>query len=551
MSCDATDEGNGVEVKFSVTDRYDYNSFRHEAQEVFRWFKLIPKITGIEDFSVQAEVFKERDIAPGVHYRNSNHYGGSIAIMGNIAYPLNKISEPRKYFGDLATLLDCGLALEFDIGELDFAASREELSYVPVTIASIKRKLEALNANLAIHVANKANAIDNFWLRAVYLQQHAHENLFKAAVEKYVADTKFPLYDTTAYYGRKSFKFTVDKLLKDKGFTISSFSARNGSTHKHTGGSDYINGNYVKVVEMEVAADAVFVFNDLKTGCVARARYHYANHNGGKHATVYCVDHNGATPEEKEAAFDAFMLELYTPPTIVKASTLEKQVRSKPTSSSGIMIMGLKSQCRRGYADSYTFRPITEPIDDNQTYYYVLLNNYQPVREDGTEIFVHSLKEQMDNCGVPAISDIRVYGVRKSRSKEIQELDNWIPLEDKLKEETAKVGDRQIANLVAAEMLDHYSTRIYTNKNVAKMVGSTSDYAIYTAKYGGITRATGNVSQLVSLCGAYGKSVQVDTVKKEIEDMKKDLYLKYPLLKYLNNASEQEIAEYIKLIDSI
>jgi hypothetical protein len=545
MSCDATDEGNGVEVKFSVTDRYDYNSFRHEAQEVFCWFKLVPKITGTDEFQIQPEIFREQNIVPGVHYRNSH---GSIAIMGNIAYSLNKISEPRKYFGDLAYLLECNLAIEFNIGELDFAASREELSYVPLTISSIKKKLEFLNSNLVVHLAEKANAIDNLWLRAVYLYTKLSENLFRSAVIKYVADTKFPLFDDKNCYGKKSFKYSINDLLAKKGFTINAFGLSNGKVYNTGINSDYINGNYVKILNIPVDSNVVFVFNDLKTGCQSRSRYHYANHHNGP-ATVYCVDHNGSTPEEKEAAFNAFMVELYNPPNIVKASSLQKQVRAKPVSTSGITRMELKALCRSGYEGSYTFRPITDEIDDNQTYYYVLLNGYRPIKEDGTTFNVYKLKELMDNCGIKNITNINVYGVRKSRAKEIQELDNWIPLEDKIREETAKVADKQIISLVATDMLDNYSTRVYTKANVAKMVGPTSDYAVYMAKYGSIPRSSGNVSQLVELCGTYGKTVQVDRVKKEIIDTKNDLYKKYPLLKYLHIVPENEVADYIKLID--
>jgi len=37
------------------------------------------------------------------------------------------------------------------------------------TIDSIKRKLEALNAQLSIHLAAEADAIENLWDRAIFL----------------------------------------------------------------------------------------------------------------------------------------------------------------------------------------------------------------------------------------------------------------------------------------------------------------------------------------------------------------------------------------------
>ena len=212
MSEELTDLGNGVEVKFSVTDRSDYNTFRQEAQNVFAWFKLQPIITG-NSLKVEPVTFKERDIVPGVHVCQ-DRYSESVAIMGNIMYPLRDLPQPEKHFGDLASLLRCNLALEFDIGELDFAASREQLSYIPLTLASIKRKLEMLNANLATHLAVKADAIPHPWHRAEFLCKEYDSRLYKAAVVKYVVDTKFLLFDAKKYHGQYEF------VLIEKSFQI-------------------------------------------------------------------------------------------------------------------------------------------------------------------------------------------------------------------------------------------------------------------------------------------------------------------------------------------
>ncbi len=122
-----------------------------------------------------------------------------------------------------------------------------------------------------------------------------------------------------------------------------------------------------------------------------------------------------------------------------------------------------------------------------------------------------------------------------------------------MKEETAKISDTHVTSLVIAEMLDSYYNKVYTNKKVAKMVGPDSDYAKYVTDIGGVPRVQGNVVQLVSLCGAYGKSVKVEAVRKKIADTKENLYKKYPLLKIIKEGNggvtEQEIADYIKLVD--
>lgn len=547
MSEELTDEGNGVEVKFSVTDRYDYNSFIYESQEVFKWFRNQPKIIGV-NFNYSKPDYKEQNIVPGVHILNG---GNSMALMGNIAYPLSKISEPEKHFGDLAGLLSCNLLLEFGIGELDFAASREELSYVPLTINSIKRKLEELNKNLVAHFSAKADAIVDEWSRAEFLYVESRSKLYSTAVKQYATDTKFPLYDPTAYYGKKTFKYTV-KDLTDRGISISAFQTASGTSRGKIGnGNEYIGNAYVNTMSIPVDSAVIIVINDLKTGCESRARYHYTKLRRSQ-ASVYCVSHNDADMAVRQVEYDKLIAELHNPPTIIKASELDKRepVKREPLSNSGIAYMSLKQSSRYGYPESYMWSPAQGQLDDTTKYYYVCLNGYQPETLDGKTFNVIHLRALMDNSGVPDISNIVIYGVRKNRIKDIKDRPNWIWVEEKLKEETAKVSDAHVKGLVAASILDHYSVKPYTDSRVINKISPDSDYAKFTKECNSIKRATGNVAELVELCSKYGKAVQAEAVKKKLEDSKILVIAKYPLVQHVGGASANDIADYITMIDN-
>jgi hypothetical protein len=556
MSVELTDEGNGVEVKFSVTDRGDYQSFRNEAHNVFTWFEHKPTIIGVDNFIHKNIEYAEKDIVPGVHARvvddPYNRGVGSMALMGNIAYPLNNIPDAPKNIGSAATLLECGLVLEFGIGDLDFAASREQLSYVPLTMNSIKQKLEELNANLAKHLAVKADAITSEWERAFFLQSEFRTKLYSSAVKKYVVDTKFPLFGDHCN-GVKIFDHTVEDLT-NRGLEIRAFRSSRGSFQKISEYSAYAKNSvtgtsqYVKSWQIPVDKSIVLILNDIKTGCVARARYHFNKEDTS--AQIYCISHNSPDLKIRQAEYDKLVAELHNPPKIIKTSELRKQERVKPVSTQGILYIHKKSG--RQSRDSYTWEPYTAALDENETYYYVSLKNHEAVGKDGKSVNLFNIKAQMHECGVTDISDIKILGVRKNRIKEIQGLDNWIWFEEKLKEETAKISDNHIASLVVAEMLDSYYNRVYTNQKVAKLVGPDSDYAKYVETYGNVKRVTGNVTQLVSLCGMYGKAVHVEVVKKKIEDTKKALYKKYPLLKFMADNRDIEpvhVAQYIILID--
>lgn len=546
---------NGVEVKFSVTNRCDFYSFKNEAQEVFSWFKHHPTIIGSLDYQPIQFNYKEKDIIPGVHIKADNGYDSHcMAVMGNIAYPLSKMPEPLKHLGNLIELLNCGLVMEFNIGELDFAASREELSYVPSTLKNIKKKLEQVNENLVDHLTKKANAISCEWARAEYLVQESRSKIFRAAVIKYLADTKFELYDPTAYYGQKTFYFPASDLMK-RNLSIQMFRVTGGTVNKIGESSHTINNTYVSCMTISVSKDIIIVLNDLKTGCLSRARYHYANHNNNKGCTVVCISHSDTDLAIRDLEYLKIIQELHNPPIVVKASSLEKQVREKSLTTQGIMTLQLKSGCSGGHYNNYMWAPYNEKIDDNIIYNFVYLNNHTAIYEDGTLFDMYGLKSLMDQSGINDISKIQVFGVRKSRAKEINEYDNWVWIEEILKTEIAKVSDEHIISLMAHELLDTYYEKVYTSQTVAKFVGVDSYYAKFVREIAGIKRVTGNVVQLATLCDKYGKTVKIEEIKTRIREAKDLLYRKYPLLQLLRydsltvTVTEKDIANYIIMID--
>jgi hypothetical protein len=439
------------------------------------------------------------------------------------------------------------------------------LSYVPLTLDSIYKKLQILNVNLVKHITEKVAEIENGWMKACYLHEQLHESLFNEAVKKFVTDTKFPLITFTGscYGSVKSFVFPVSDLT-ERGLSIIGFRSSGGQASRIHSHSDYIdNGKgskeYKLVHTIEVCKDMVIVLNDLKTGCSVRARHHFnlmmtPGRQAMKNATVLCLSHDSEDWATREKEYNKFLKEIHNPPAIIKASELEKPVKAKPLSSTGIMYIRTKAQARVGNEESYTWESYKEEIDENTTYYYVALNGHKALSRDGEkEINLFQVKAWMDLCGVEAISKIKILGVRKSRIKELSELDNWVWFEDKLKEETVKVSDKTVTNMILAEMFDGYYNRVYTNTKVAKMVEADSFYAKYVDAYGNaVKRNNGNSTVLSKLCEQYGKSVQVEKLKKKIEDDKKELFVRYPLLKLIRNESDisvKEAADYINMVD--
>ena len=163
MSTHESTDPTGVEIKFSIEDKNDFYKFIQESADILKYFKVRPIQTGAT-LSIHTVKYVTKDIIPGVH--TVEYQRSSVAIMGNIAYPIGIPSTDTK-LGDLSSLLECGLEMNFGIGELDFQASREGLSYIPQTVDNIVKKLTELNDKITLQIATETDVIENMWEKRI------------------------------------------------------------------------------------------------------------------------------------------------------------------------------------------------------------------------------------------------------------------------------------------------------------------------------------------------------------------------------------------------
>lgn len=125
-----TDE-TGIEISIP-TKATDNNIFKDRAAKLFQHFKIKPKIN-------MTIPILERVLQGENWYLAKDSNGnriGPLAIMGNIAYPINT-TVLDKLPKNLKSLLEAGLCLELDIGDVTMSASRESLEYLPHTIKTL------------------------------------------------------------------------------------------------------------------------------------------------------------------------------------------------------------------------------------------------------------------------------------------------------------------------------------------------------------------------------------------------------------------------------
>ncbi len=557
MTTEDTEEPSGVEVRFSVNDYYDYSKFRDEARHVYTYFKLRPVVSGATNFEFRNVEYDTQNIIPGVHsYRDGRR---SVAIMGNIAYPI-EVPNAEQTLGDLRQLLGCGLELHFAIGELDFQASREGLSYIPQTIDSIKRKLEALNAQLTVHIAKEADAIANLWDRAIYLQKKYHMGLWGTAVKKYVADTKLSTFDDNRYGGTRTFKIGIDELANKYNIVVRGFNyakhtkaypnRKADTEHKQRPGGGYDILHYWGIT---VEDRVQFIVNDTNVGAAERAKFHFRTTKPENSSTVFILDKADKT---KDMNTKAFFKAIANPPKDkrVLASTLQKKERADSTLGKNVTILALQERGSGGY---YREREMVwrdagkaDSFDAAQTYYYLPLSGFEVQSKYGS-IDVKQFYNDLKDCGIDGLKTT-IYGVRKGDIEFIRTQSNWVNVEEHIAKELSKPIDNKLVMSLVLQAIDNHSNIKYNSTVVSVIADAKSPYKVFVEKLKGFEKIRYNEQSLNRLCQRYASGVSFNP-EAQVQQYVKECHAlnnRYPLLTYLRSVPAGELAEYINMIDT-
>jgi hypothetical protein len=563
MMQEPTDEPSGVEVKFSVNDRYDFDKFRQEARVVYKHFALRPVIAGNQEFHFVDAEYESRDIVPGVH--SFKDRSGSAAIMGNIAYPIDIPNADGSIPPELKQMLACGLEMHFGIGELDFQASREGLSYIPETVAAIKRKLEQVNAALTVVIAKEADAIENLWDRAVFLHRKKEHRLWTAAVFKYAQDTALTTYDNKQYSRLKTFEFKVEDLAANYNIQIRQLhqTRHNKAVSNGKSTTEYAdnhaknaNGHYITWQEWHIPVDDTchFIINDLKTGAAERARYHYKEVGCDVYSrAIWILEKADKT---KEMDLKSFFAAIQEPPTARRfaASTLKQ--RERENMGRNVSILKLERRGGGGYRrdeQDMVWRAAgdTSKFVDTETYYYVPLSGFTMLSAKG---YTSGKELHEDVKSLPGLFNGEIYGVRKSDIEEIKKKPNWKNFEEHIVEKlAAKDNSKLLMSLVKSGLEKADILGFVNNRMVLDNIDANSPYAKLISMFVKVDKFTGNRYNIDRLFRKFAPSANLspDALVTKYQTELDAVNSRYPLLSKLSTyrVEASDIAEYISLID--
>lgn len=154
-----TTEPNGLEVTVPV-ETVDMQKFYEEAKFVYRTFKTRPNIVG-----AQITFDDAKSVISGSCWDLYKGSGTPVAVMGNVAYPLNGAKAVVNY--RYHKFLDANFVIHFTIGEVDIPPAREALSYDKATVANLEAKLEKIQNEFNTEISKSLDGCATMWDAAV------------------------------------------------------------------------------------------------------------------------------------------------------------------------------------------------------------------------------------------------------------------------------------------------------------------------------------------------------------------------------------------------
>jgi len=209
-----TGEPSGMEIKVSVPDA-EIESYFADAGEVYKYFSIKPQFAGRtpiiseDEPNLKGSNWYTTDI-----YRNrySASYDTKV-VMGGVAYPIS-FSEVKNLGETADKLAQCGLVITVDIGFLEVAASREELSYTRKTKLKIEELFQNIEKEYSALVQKDINGAKDYFEACcianrmpIFPNQVVYQG--RLIVTSHAVTLQKPLIKFSHYrYGRKKYEET-------------------------------------------------------------------------------------------------------------------------------------------------------------------------------------------------------------------------------------------------------------------------------------------------------------------------------------------------------
>lgn len=470
-----TNECNGLEVRITVK-KEDFWTFQDKVRAALRWFPVKPTIIGATRFE-WPEVQKES--LSGKNWRMfdsdfDNGYTKMTAVQGNVAYKVD-IGKLSLRTADTQMFENCHVVGFFEIGELEVAASREEIRYDDRSAAALVKKIREVRAGILKSIETKVELLQSedksLWTIMIHLNRMAEEMFgSRHTFNEFIALSKNP---AIMWYLERGERLQIPDL---SGHSVMAYTISSGGDPSKASIKRSHLGSGV-----DPDTDTVVFCNDMKTGGIARVA-HYLR----KQAELR---YNGSPTKNKEIVRTAIIIKQYDNPNLwekadpknptlkpvqvkwdeeefeeeyesiikslgdVEVKLASTDVPAPPRGRAGeyksIPIFRFRSVNVRRYAKStITWDRVTsDELDFTKDSLYFFIRNGSHITmlgSDGkekdvtwdvpkTEEYLQSAIKIINDAQGSKYTMKNVFGVGSLAAKKIKKLPNWINLFDVLK----------------------------------------------------------------------------------------------------------------------
>lgn len=540
MGDDATDEPNGITVLFAVA-KERHQEFSDKAGNVLTWFKVRPNVVGHYNFEFKGREYMRSGERYGIHKERSfTSSDGSRVVMGNVAYPFfssdfsyrHNITEAEK------AVVEYGVDLFVDMGDVHFTPSRERLTLDDHTIANVKKYLSEAIKALHEQLGEQLNAQPTIWKARRML--HDIRNSILGKVRSF-ANVEYNGVKITDSFG---FQNMVNQTMPNVD-PLAQPTLQVSRLKKE---------KYRRYVESEFVCDGTPVYlNDLKSGGDSRISS-YMNENGETKAYII-------TNVDAE-----FLRVTGIEEVVIRASTLPLPVRKKREriASDGTRVM--TTYTKRTVVQEYSpaggkavdyWSDVEVDLRDGGVY---VICSYGQIMDDVHGQAIKRMPSEIRekyNAIVKLRPNFKLYGIRPAHIHRLNKYKSrWTRLEDfatkVLGEEYPKVANeiKLLEEYNAASDHDRYNPFVGKAFNPGSTFGRFME--IYSA--GRAVRKREDVLAVMVLNRQVQSPIALPEVK-ELRQLEKDIVKAYPLLEHIywyGNDSSRTVAlyDYITALDA-
>lgn len=396
---------NGVTVSMPVATA-DHRRFADKAAEVFMWFDSKPRITGVSHLQIpEISVMYSGDgwrIRPRVGWSDSRGQQ-SMAVMGRVAYPIDpgaipNITNTQKH------MMSMPLVMDFPIGSLEVAASREALGYDGRTQRNIIEKLDKAIAELGAHLEERISTAETEWeARKRWSDIFGNYASLAYELEKVFGSKGLRWKNKlimSGYVSLKTLDLWDEKLPALPLWYASSSRRRLRQQRNHT------------TVTINCSEKTAFVFDDLDKG--TQSRISYMMEKPDAPSTVYVIGHSDTKTREE-------IVSLLGDPDYILASSLPR----KPSQARTTPVHMLEYK-ENGDDGKNGWKPAVVDLESGGI--YVMMDRYEIL--DGTNAAAHALSSIVADARRNLLLDGNdvIYSPRGHWRKKIESSDNWVDI---------------------------------------------------------------------------------------------------------------------------